>query len=182
MANPTRPVGGAPVATVWGQYMHDRALLHLGRAAVGVTVAGDAVALAPSTWAVVPHTGTDKWDPYALHPNSVSSQIALDVQGLWMITAKIYFAGVAGEHLDWAGISYGANIATQPAVRDMRSQRCVISTPNHHQFGPWFLDSTGVSINAVRLWAMSAHASGNESINSVTDYGEFSAILVQPTA
>jgi hypothetical protein len=184
MPVPTRPVSGAPIAVAWGQYVHDRALLHLGRGAIAVSQASDVVALAASTvWQQVPFSNTDKWDPEGLHSTTFNTYaINMDVAGLWIVRAKLAFTSAAGEHLEYAGVSYGAGLGSAPLAKDQRSGRPVPSVVNHLEFGPWYIVSAGGGGSTVELWAASSHASGTCSVNVTGAHGEFAAFVMQPDA
>jgi hypothetical protein len=184
VTTPTRPAAGAAITTAWGQYVHDRANLWLGRGVVTTTLAADTFSLsAGGVWLPVPFTGNSKWDPYILHDDPVFTyQVDLDIAGLWMLHLKVSMASAAGAHMDMAGVSYGAGLGSQPLQKDWRTLQPVAGVINHHCFGPWFVVSggTGGSNDQVQFWMASTHASGGEAVNATGAHGEASAILIQP--
>lgn len=181
MPPPTRPVSGAPIAVAWGQYVHDT-IVNQQKAVVAVSATADAIALAgANTWTLHDgFTGADKWDGGGFHsPTFNPHSINLGIPGLWEIFGAYQVTCGTGEHLHWAGVSYGAGVGSAPLAKDQRSERGVVSTSNRFQFGPWYVVSSGGGGSEVELWIASSHASGTELVDGVNNgSGELIAKLV----
>src|SRR5262245_8399694 len=185
MAIPTRPVAGAVIATAWGQYVHDRALLFLGRGCVATSLTADSLSLATGiVFQRHSYTGTDKWDIDGMHSTVVNPYtINLPTAGLWAVYGSYQVACGATEHNHYAGISYGGGLGSAPLAKDQRALRAVVSVTNRFEFGPWWLVDGGAGGTNVEFWIASGHTSGTETADgAINGSGEFAAFLIQPNA